>query len=221
MKLFSYFGNPWIGLYAKLNNNVILVPNENNEKFVQVIHENLGLDLQIIKISIANSNIHGVYCAMNSNGIILPNMVHENEILEIKKLGMNTYISKEKNNAHGNNLLINDKGGIINEHINPLEKKRMEDVLGIELQYSKVAGYTTVGSACIANNKGFLAHFNTSEQEMKNIEDALKVKGGKGSVNFGTGFLSLGFLANDKGYIAGEKTSAYEQGALEQALGYL
>ena len=53
------------------------------------------------------------------------------------------------------------------------------------------SGYSTVGSACLATNKGILTHFNTTDEEMKIIEDALKTKGNRGSVNFGTDLYHL------------------------------
>ena len=56
---------------------------------------------------------------------------------------------------------------------------------------------------------------------MEEIASILKVRGSKGTVNLGTGFVSIGMIANDNGYLAGEKTSAYELGRIEEALGFL
>lgn len=219
MKLCAYFGNPWIGIYAKTNDKIALIPKEASEKFEQIVAQNL--DVQIHKTCINGSNILGIYIVINSNGIILPSFVQEQELKEIKKTGLNVYVSDEKLNAHGNNIVANDKGGIINPYVPNHEKKKMEDALGVELVGSLVAGYSTVGSSCLANNNGFLAHFNTSDDDMKIIEDALKVRGNRGSINFGTGFIPLGVLVNNKSYVAGEKTTAFEVGNIEASFGFV
>jgi translation initiation factor 6 len=158
---------------------------------------------------------------MNSTGVVLPNLATDEEVKVFKELGLNVYRSSEKSNAHGNNIALNDKGGIINPRIEASERGRMEDALGIELVPMMIAKYATVGSCCIGGSKGFLAHFGASDKEMEQIADILKVAGEKGSVNMGTGFVSLGIIANAHGYVAGEATSAYEMGRAETALGYL
>jgi translation initiation factor 6 len=219
MKLCAYFGNPWIGMFAKTNNKITLVPIDSGEKFISSVAD--YLKTEVIKTTMGDSNLIGIYMAMNSNGAILPNIANEVEAAKIKETGLNVYISQEKQNAHGNNLVVNDKAGLVSERIGPIERKNMEDALGIELVPASIANYLTVGSACMANNRGFLAHFNASEDEMKHIQSVLKVRGNKGSVNFGAGFVSLGMLGNDLGYVAGEKTSGFELGRVEEALEYI
>ncbi len=212
-----YFGNPWIGMFIKANDTVSILPIDSMSKLDDIVKENLKTDITI-KTTIGDSNLLGVYLAMNSNGIILPNIIRDEEIKEIRKTGMNIYVSKEQQNAHGNNITINDKGGIINPHIRTEERKAIGDVLGVELVPMMIAEYSTVGSCSIATNKGFLSHYKTSEQEMKELEDALKVKGSRGTVNMGTGFLSYGVVVNKNGYVAGENTTAFELGRIEEAL---
>jgi len=126
-----------------------------------------------------------------------------------------------KFNAHGNNICTNNKCGIINPHIPEPQRKTMEDVLGVELIPMTIAKHTTVGSCVIATDNGFLAHYQASEDEMKQLEEIFKVKGNKGTVNMGTGFVSVGLAVNKNGYVAGEKTSAYELGRVEEALGFI
>jgi translation initiation factor 6 len=215
----TYFGNPWIGLFVKTNDRLTIVPKDALPKVVENIEQNLKTE--VTAVSVGSSGIVGAYLAMNSSGIILPNLATAEELKVFKELGLNVYKSEEKSNAHGNNIAANDKGGIINPRISSAERKKMEDVLGVELVPMMIAKYATVGSCCISGNNGFLAHFGASDNEMDAIADALKVKGEKGSVNMGTGFVSLGIIGNVHGYIAGEATSAYEMGRAESALGYL
>lgn len=215
----SYFGSPWIGAFVKTSDKFTLMPVDSLEKVVDCIEQNLKTE--IVKVSVGESSLLGAYVAMNSNGAILPNVATEAEVDKFKKLGLNVHHSKAKSNAHGNNIALNDKGGLINPIISATERKIMEDVLGIELVPMRIAQYSTVGSACLAGNKGFLVHFGAKEDEQKAISDVLKVRGEKGSVNMGTGFVSLGIIGNRHGYIAGEATSVHEMGRAEYALGYI
>lgn len=215
----EYYGNPFVGLFFKANNSVALAPIDAQEKNVRAIAEALGV--KHIQLSIAGANILGLYVAMNSNGIVLPNIIEEREAAVLKKEGLNVLVSRELNNAHGNNICVNDKGGMINPHVDSAEKKKIEDALGVELAPMAIAKYTTVGSMCVANNKGFLAHYGASENEMKAIEAALGVPGDKGTINMGAGFVGTGVVANDKGFIGGESSSGFELGKVESALGYI
>jgi len=216
MRKTTYFGNPWVGMFVKTNDEITVLPVDSMKKLDAVVEENLKTE--IVRVSAADSNLLGIYFAMNSNGIVLPNVMREDEIAVVRKCGLNVYVSRDKHNAHGNNIAVNDKGGIINPNISRKEVKAMEDVFGVELVSMGVAGYTTVGSSCIATNTGFLAHYRIGEDEMKEIKDALKVRGNKGTANTGTGFVSYGIVVNKNGYIAGENTTAFELGRLEEAL---
>lgn len=219
MRQISYFGNPWLGMFICTNDTHTLIPIDSMKKIEDSVIE--GLRTETIKVSAGDSNLIGVYMRMNSNGIILPNIMRETEIGIIKKTGLNVLLSDEKNNAHGNNIAINNKGGIINPNISHEERKKMEDALGVELVPMTIAGYSTLGSLCLATDSGFLTHYRATDDEMADIKSILKVPGNKGTVNTGTGFVSFGSIANKNGYIVGENTTAFEMGRIEEALGLI
>ena len=215
----AYFGNPWVGMFIKTNDTHTLLPLDSMKKLEDAAAETFKTE--IIKVGVADSNLLGVYIAMNSSGIVLPNIIEEKEVLLLKKTGLNVYVSKERNNAMGNNVAVNDKGGLVNPHVDNAEAKAMADALGVELVPMSVAGYTTVGSAVLATNGGFLAHFKSDPDEMERIKGALKVYGNRGTVNTGTGFVSYGAAVNRNGYIVGEATTPFEIGRMEEALGLI
>ena len=215
----AYFGNPWIGMFIKTNDEVTLLPSDSMQKVEDILRERLKTTT--IKTNIADCNLVGMYTAMNSNGVVLPNVVCDEEIALLKKAGLNVHVCKDNHNANGNNMAVNDKGGIVNPYLEEAEVKAIGDVLDVELVPMRVARYSTVGSACIATNGGFLAHYNASDEDLSNLKDALKVDGNKGTVNTGTGFVAFGAVANSKGYVAGEATTAFELGRLEEALGLI
>jgi len=217
--LCAYFGNTWVGMFIKSNNEKTFVPPDCSEKFIKIIEENLKTEVAVL--SLGESNLLGIYMALNTNGAVLPNTTMKEEAVVLKEHGLNVYVSNEKHNAHGNNIVVNDNGGLINERVSTEEKRKIEDVLGVELLESKIAGYNTVGSACLATNRGFLAHYAASEKELRLLKETLKVPGNVGTVNIGVGFISYGVIANTNGYVAGEKTSGFELGRVEEALGLI
>ena len=218
MRRCDYFGNQWIGMFIRSNDELTLFPLDALEK----IEENTKfLKTEPVKLTIGESNLLGVYIAMNNKGAVLPNVATKDEVNKIKKLGLNVYKSKSRHNAHGNNMAVNDKGGIINEDVAAAERKKMEDVLGVELVPSCIGEFVTVGSACIATNKGFLVHYKATDDNIKSLKKIFKVDGDRGTVNTGVGFVSYGVVANSKGYIAGEKTTAFEMGRVMEALGFI
>jgi translation initiation factor 6 len=215
----AYFGNPWIGMFIRTNDSVTMLPIDSMDKLDAIVRERLGTE--IIKISIGDSNLLGVYVAMNANGVVLPNVAREAEIAALKKAGLNVHVSTDKHNALGNNVAANNKGGIINPYMERAEAAAMGDALGVELVPLDIAGFSTVGSACVATDTGFLAHFRSSEDDLARLKDALKVPGNKGTMNTGTGFVAYGAVVNSRGYVVGENTTAFEVGRLEEALGLI
>ena len=201
------------------NNEYCFVPVDSNKKFRDSIEE--CLKVECIPTTIGDNNLLGMDLVMNSNGIIAPNISSEEEIKTLKKTGLSVYVNKDNHNANGNNILVNDKGGIINPRISEQEKKKIEDTLGIELEYRKVSEYYTVGSSGLLNNKGVLLNFRANQEEVDEVGNILKVPGLRGTTNLGTPFVSMGAVANDNGYAVGRITTAYEMGRIEEALGFL
>lgn len=219
MRRTTYFGNPWIGMFIKTNDSVTMLPVDSMRKLEEAVAHSLKTD--IVKVGMGDSNLLGVYVAMNANGVVLPNIARHEEAALLRKSGLNVHISGAGENAHGNNIAANSRGGVINPHVPRAEAKEMEDVLGCELVPMSIAGYASVGSCCIATDTGFLAHYKASESELRALKDALRVDGSKGTVNTGTGFVSYGAVVNRNGYVVGEHTTAFEIGRLEEALGLI
>jgi len=216
---FTYYGNSWVGMFIKGNDSFTFIPVDALD-IVKKTTEHY-LKTTVVKISVAESNLLGLYMAMNSNGVILPNVATESEVELFRSLGLNVYVSKEKHNAHGNNIAVNNKGGIINPAVSKSERKKMSDALGVELLPAKIASYCTVGSSCLVNDRGFLLHYGASDAELKFLEEIFRVKGERGTMNTGSGFVSYGAVANKNGYIAGELSTAFELGQLVKAMDFV
>ena len=72
----------WVCL-QKTNNSITIVPVDAQDKMIDIITERLGTS--VIKTSIAESNISGLYCVMNSSGMVVPNITTDEEISFLKK----------------------------------------------------------------------------------------------------------------------------------------
>ena len=72
------------------------------------------LEVKPLEISVANSRLPGVLMVVNNHGILLPSTCSEGEFNHIKeKYDLNVEILDVKNNALGNMMSVNDKGGIV------------------------------------------------------------------------------------------------------------
>ena len=222
---FTYYGNPFIGFYARTNNSVTLISVSAPEKFSRM-GDILGT--KIVSTIISECPLIGLYCVMNSKGVLISNVVDEREIDRLKEAlreaGSDINVARFKSNftAIGNNIAVNDKGALINPDMaNDTTAKEIADVLEVDIEARTIAGYKTVGAAVAATNKGFLAHPHISEDEANALKSLFGVDGGVGTVNGGMPFASLGIVANDKGVVFGESTTGFELHRIEESLGLI
>ena len=222
MKIFqtNFHGDMNIGLLARTSDKFCLVGNFVMDKTVKKMEE--YLDVDVIKTTIANTDLIGIFCAMNSNGMLLPKIVNERELDFFAKLkkefDLNVVVLPSKFTALGNLIAANDKGAIISNVFSKVSKAKIEDCLDIEAEYSTVAKQIVVGSLSVVTNKGCLLHRDADENEMKKIEEILKVKVDIGTANFGSPFVGSCVTANSKGAVVGEQTTGPEIVRLAETL---
>jgi len=215
----SDFGNPFIGIYGVCNEQLLLIGTPTSQKFEDACTRALGIEAK--RMSVDCSGLLGVYCTLNSNGILLPAYAEKSEVAQFKKLGLNVHKVKGGMTACGNNVLANDKGAIANPRLPKKEVKQMSDCLGVEVVQTMIANYGTVGALCIATNTGFLAHTRANMADMALLKEVLKVPGSIGTANFGVPFVGLCALANSKGYVVGTETTGFEMGRFDEALDFI
>lgn len=210
--LINFHGDHNIGLFGKASDQLCILGKFILEKNRAAIENTLGV--KTIKLSIANTDFIGMFCCMNSNGIVIPNIVTQRELEEYKKvkneLGINIEVIKSKFTTLGNMVLCNDNGGIVSKNFSAKEKAKIEDCLGIKIEYSKIAKMAVVGSCGVATNRGCLVHRDADEKEIERIQEALKVKVDIGTANFGSPFVGSCAIANSNGCFLGESTSGPE-----------
>jgi translation initiation factor 6 len=216
MKLSRYGGNPNIGVFSVANENFAFVAYDTSDEFIEELAE--VLNVKAVKTTVAGTFVVGSLVAMNTNGAIVSGLADEDELKIIREL-LPVALLEDRFNAAGNNILVNDKGAIVNPDIDKVSLKRISDVLGVECVRGTIAGLNTVGSVCRVTNKGAAVHPEATDEDIQMIKDVLKVDVVRTTLNHGCRFVAPCVVANSKGAIVGDITTPIEMGKLEDALG--
>jgi len=215
--LCSLFGSASIGVYSLATDNMAIVPSQVSETKAKRIEE--WLKVKVIRTTVGASILVGALARANSNGIILPHFMREEEIQAIKSNSdINIAVMETKKTAYGNLILANDFGAVVDPRLKEEDVKKIEDVLGVEVVPGEVAGLPYVGSLATATNKGALTHPLVKEEEQKLLEDVLKVHVDVGTVNCGIPYVATGLVGNKHGAVAGFITTGPELFMIGQAL---
>ncbi len=217
MKLSNYNGNPFIGVYCVANESLSLVPPDAPKNLIRDIEE--GMDVKVLIATLDSCNILGTLTAMNSYGAITTSMAQLSEIRPIKK-ELPIKRIKDKLNACGNNILVNDNAALVNPDLGATAVKEIEEILQVEVVQGMIAGHKTVGSVCVATNKGVLCHPSTSKAELDMLRALFKVPAAIGTLNYGAPVLGASMIANSKGAAVGYRSTPIELGRVEDALGF-
>jgi len=215
MKLSSYNGNPFIGVYCVANESFALVPPDAPQPLIDDIAE--GMEVTVMKTPLASSNILGSLTAMNSYGGITSSMVALSEVRPIIKILPFKRI-RDRMSACGNNILVNDNAALVNPDLGRSAIKQITDILQVEVVQGMVAGHKTVGSVCVATNKGILCHPSTTKAELEMLRSLFKVPAAIGTLNYGSPLVGACMIANTKGAAIGFRSTPIEMGRVEDAL---
>ncbi len=206
---YDVYKSPNIGLFAKANDSIIIVP----FGFAETKTSKLIKYLQVEEVyaSVGNTRIIGSMTVMNNNGILVPSIASDEEIQILKKTsGLNVERLQTKFTAIGNLISTNDNGALVSPLFNGDVDEQVRDVLGVQIYPMRVAGFIQTGSMVVATNTGAAVHPKASEEEIKAISEALQVQVEPVTVNSGIPFVSSGIIANSKSVIVGNLTSGPE-----------
>ena len=203
------YNGPNIGIYAKVNDDFIFLPNGITEAKAKKLSEYLQTD--VIVTSVANTSLIGILTVINNHGILLPNTASEDELVQLKsKTDLNVEVLDVKHNALGNMMSVNDTGGIVSPSLPKEALNRISDVLDIELIQKRIAGFHQVGAVMATSPTGGIVHPETDEEDVKIIKNILGVNVEPATINGGLPFLSSGILANSKSMVVGSLTNGPE-----------
>jgi len=216
--LLDTFGSASIGVYIRATEEFIIVPKQVPPTKIRKLES--WFKTKIVKTNIGGSILVGSLVCANSNGIILPRFVWDEELEVLKSLrDVNITVMDTKRTAYGNLVLANDYGAIVDPRLSRKDVKMISDTLGVEAVPGEIAGLPYVGSLTIATNRGVMTHPLIKPEEEELLRDVLKVHVGIGTVNCGIPYIATGLIGNSRVAAAGSLTTGPELFMIGQALG--
>ncbi|MBN1646184.1 translation initiation factor IF-6 [Candidatus Woesearchaeota archaeon] len=215
----SFGGNPNVGLYIHVTRKYVLVGNEVPQKFYKDIQKVMGLPVK--KVSIAGTSFCGVFLASNTTHLLVPKIIFDEELEQLKKLRLNPIVFDTKLTCLGNNILLNDKAALVNPEFTKHEVQELYKILGVPVAQHGIADAEAVGSCAIMNSKGMLVHHEASDDEIRRLSQYFQVPAEEGSANMGSPYVRSGIVCNDNGFIIGDQSGGPEITHVDEVLGFL
>ncbi|HDZ36417.1 MAG TPA: translation initiation factor IF-6 [Thermococcus sp.] len=221
----DFENSPYLGVYGTATDRLVLIREGLGEKKLEVLREVLKVPL--IETSIMKSRIVGIFAAGNSNAIVVPWYIWDAELERInnqlREYGVDTEIVPFQSTltAFGNLILANDNAALVSAKFSREEAKRLEDVLGVEVERGMIGDFHAVGSVGVVTNRGGLVHPEATDEELEWLRDLFKVDIYVGTANMGVPFVGSCMLANSHGVVVGHLTTGPEIVKIEEALGFL
>jgi translation initiation factor 6 len=215
--LSSIVGSASIGVYSLANDRFVVIPQMVPLKKAERTAE--WLKVKLIHTSISGSVLAGALACANSNGILLPNSVREEELAAIKaSFEGNITVMETKKTAYGNLVLANDRAAVVDPRFKEHEIRQIAETLGVDAVSGEIAGLPYVGSLAVATNKGVLAHPLLKDEEKKLLESVFKVPVDVGTINCGIPYVGTGLIGNSHAAVAGSMTTGPEMFIIGNAL---
>jgi len=216
--LLDTFGSASIGVYIRVTEEFVIVPSQVPSTKIRKLEK--WFKTKIVKTNIGGSVLVGSLVCANSNGIILPRLVWDEEIENLKSLrDVNITVMDTKRTAYGNLVLTNDYGAIVDPRLSKKVVKIISDTLGVEAVPGEIAGLPYVGSLTTATNKGVMTHPLIKPEEEELLRNVLKAPVGVGTINCGIPYIATGLIGNSEVAVAGSLTTGPELFMIGQALG--
>lgn len=218
MGIFRYdlYKSPNVGIFAKSNDKLVLLPYGYAESKIEKIIE--FLQVEPFFVSIGGHRIIGPMVVLNNKGLLLPPTASDDEIINLKQIsGLNVERLKSKHTALGNLISVNDYGAVISPLLKGEFDQQIRDVMGVEVITMPVAGFNQTGSMIVSNNSGGGIHPKATEAEIEDAASVLKVDIEPLTINGGVPYLSSGIILNSKSLIVGSLTTGPELIMLSRA----
>ncbi len=212
------FGSDFIGAYAVASERFVFCFRGIEGRKMEMLAETLIV--KPVGLTIADSDLIGIFSRANSNGILLSNLATEDELAALRALGLdiNIGVLDSRLCAVGCNVLANDKIAFINSDYSAGEAKVIEDTLGVETVRAQTGGYKTVGANNILTDSGLVINNRSTDEEKRYVEGASGFRAVRSTANTGALAIGLAGAANSKGIVIGDATTGYE---LNRILEYL
>jgi translation initiation factor 6 len=187
------------------------------EKVINTIRDTLGTE--VIKASLAKSPLIGIFMVGNDNGVLVPSIAVEEEVNELRRLGLNVAVLKTKYTAIANLVLTNNRKTVVSPIIEREYVNLIRDILGTEVVVDEICGTYLVGSIAVANDRGVLLSPDAKDDDVKKVRDYFNLNVDVGTVNRGRSFIRGGLVVNNNGGLVGNDTTGFEIVRIMQVFG--
>ncbi|KAK1932822.1 translation initiation factor eIF-6 family protein [Babesia divergens] len=215
----QYENSNEVGVFATLTNSYALVTVGSSCNFASVFEAELLPHIPVVHTTIGGTRVVGSVTVGNRRGLLVSSICTDTELrhlrnslpdeLEIRRID-------DRLSALGNVITCNDYVGLIHVDMDKETEEIVEDVLGIEVFRSSIAGNALIGSYCRFQNKGGLVHVKTTTDEMEELSQLLQIPLTSGTINRGSDVIGGGLVANDWVAFCGMSTTATEIATVER-----
>ncbi|MFW9962414.1 MAG: translation initiation factor IF-6 [Candidatus Sifarchaeia archaeon] len=216
----DFEGDSNVGAFGIATDRFVFVSSNMSEKGLDIIEKTFNLPL--VQTTIATLDAVGLVSVATSNGILVPYTTTDEEFAQLKSSSeVPVDWLDDKMTALGNIIIANDNGAMCHPDFNFKSRRKISDILGVEVVPGSLAKLPIVGATAIATNQGAVVHPMATAGEIELLAQLLKVHVEVGTVNRGSPYTSLGVLANADGMIAGTDTTGVELAHISQVLGFV
>lgn len=216
----SILGNSSIGIFGLSTDNYTLLPYNIKPNLIETAES--ILKNVVILSTVANSHLNGLFAVGNSDHLLLPGLVSNEEIEHItSKLNsdVTVHVLDSKITALGNAIVVSDDVALVHPEFTLEERKEISDYLDVEVETHNIGISSLVGSLMFRSNKGFLVHPYLEDEEIEWLSSFFKVQGDVVTVNRGLPYPRLGIIANKNGILVGSDTTGPEILRIYEMLG--
>ncbi len=210
-----YGGSPYLGVYVRVAETVALVPPTADVHLEREVERTLGV--RLVRTNVAESEVVGSLVALNSHGVVVGDDLDPAERRVLESFGAVSVVH-QRQNAMGNNVLANDRGGLVHPEFTDGAIASIAEALAVPVRRATLAGLGTVGMAGLATNLGAVVHPKTTEREAAVVADVLGVPVHRSTANFGVPIVGACVVANSKGLLMGRPTTPVEVAHLQEGL---
>ena len=216
----SFAGSPYVGVFARATDHVLVVRSDAESDVVDAMSEELGVPA--VATTVGGSGTAGALVVGNENGLLVTSRAKEREKDAIESAaGVPVTELPGRINAAGNVVLANDYGAYVHPDLTDEAVAVVGEALDVPVERGDLADVRTVGTAAVATDRGVLCHPKSREPELEALEDLLDVPADVGTINYGAPLVGSGLIATAAGYVVGGDTTGPELGRIEDALGYV
>ncbi|MCK4429178.1 MAG: translation initiation factor IF-6 [Candidatus Aenigmarchaeota archaeon] len=206
----EFSGNPTLGLYGLVTDNVSYIPTEIPKRQVERISK--ALESEIKKAVFHNSSLLGLFGAANSKYLFVPEIISN---AELKTIGKKIVKITGAFNTIGNLMLCNDKGCVLSPYLAD-KKYFLEKELKLKTGATTISDLPFPGALSCVTNKSGIVHMDCKDSELEILEKTLGVEFKR--LEFYSGFPGAEILANSKGLLTPKTLKGPELAEIQEGL---